>query len=199
MAIIQHDMAVALLKAHDRGDHQGYDYADWVAAGARVYQTSMEHPERNRPFVTDARPQTRKQIVQEMFRDMAQINESFRRRQAARDAGATAASVVSYEKGGQIEAGIHGAQEAAQKVGGTVVQELKGDPSHYLVLGTVNGAVLVYIGTATDIVDPGQINEGSGMTRDRIRRETARDADWSRRQLQQINQRNAAFYGSKAS
>jgi hypothetical protein len=99
---------------------------------------------------------------------------------------ATAAEIIPYAKGGQIESGLHGAQESSQlPAGARRVMRLDGPASAYVIMSSGDGEVwLCFTGKTDGVLNPGVV------TGDRIRAERTRDEAWSRNSLKAINQAN---------
>jgi hypothetical protein len=99
---------------------------------------------------------------------------------------ATAAEIIPYERGGQLEAGLHGAQEASERpAGARRIMQLPYAASAYVITTTANGEVwLCFTGKTDNALNPGVV------TGDRIRAERTRDEAWSRNSLKAINQAN---------
>jgi hypothetical protein len=175
---------------------------DHAAAGAYVhsyYTTEGRHLLRSFPadgaVITDSIDRKLDAMLDTLRRLGERRNRTMTRDQPALPK-ATASEVIPYERGGQLEAGLHGAQEASERpAGARRIMRLPYASSAYVIMVDARGETwLCFTGEIDNAMDPGVVNHGSGLTND-MRREIAADAARSNRMLREMNAANRKAWG----
>jgi hypothetical protein len=92
-----------------------------------------------------------------------------------------------------------GGTKPGSKVGAKIVSLLDGPVSSYFVdIDPDSGRACLYQTVdSDDLLDPGSLNEGGGMTGDSMARVRNNDRAWMRNRLAAINAANRRYYGTK--
>jgi hypothetical protein len=160
------DTARQVIRQHNEG--RKVDYADWVAAGAVVYQNHIKTRDRRSRLTYDAAP-TFAQRVERQRRMRDQV------------------SAIPRSLVGNV---TEGGDDPGSGSGPVRVLKLDGPASAYSILSGPDGVWLVRSSDVDGVLDPGTV------VGDRPNGIRVTDAMWNNTRLKNINAANKKFWGT---